>query len=165
MKAIIKNVPGTAMMAWVILCSVSCSSLLDEDLISDRTTDNYYVDEQGYEDLVKSAYSPLREIHKLRGLTLLGTDIFTRPGDPALGGLNQFNEYSAQAINPQDGNAAIYWTFLYAAIARANTALDRASEVSMDDAIKTIRVSEIKFLRALYYFYLVQQFGDIPLPL
>ncbi|PPL01671.1 Starch-binding associating with outer membrane [Parapedobacter indicus] len=165
MKSIIKNISGIALMAWVILTAVSCNGFLEEELISDRTTDNYYVDEQGYEDLVKSAYSPLREIHKLRGLTLLGTDIFTRPGDPALGGLNQFNEYSAQAINPQDGNSAVYWTFLYAAIARANTALDRAPEVSMDDAIKTIRVSEIKFLRALYYFYLVQQFGDIPLPL
>ncbi|HWK58893.1 MAG TPA: RagB/SusD family nutrient uptake outer membrane protein [Parapedobacter sp.] len=161
----IKNILGIALMAWVILSTVSCSGFLEEELVSARTTDNHYVDEQGYEDLVKSAYSPLREIHKLRGLTLLGTDIFTRPGDPALGGLNQFNEYSPQAINPQDGNSAVYWTFLYAAIARTNTAIDRAPGASMNEATKTMRISEIKFLRALYYFYLVQQFGDVPLPL
>src|SRR3546814_17380454 len=35
----------------------------------------------------------------------------------------------------------------------------------MDETIKKIRVAEIKFLRGLSYFYLVQQFGDIPMPL
>jgi len=165
MKAIIKNIPGTAMMAWVILCSVSCSSLLDEDLISDRTTDNYYVDEQGFEDLVKSAYSPLRDIHKQRDLAWLGTDVFTQIGDPVLGGLNGLNEYSPQAINPQTEAVETYWNMLYAAIARTNTGIDRAPAASMNDATKAIRVAEIKFLRAFYYFYLVQQFGDIPLPL
>lgn len=143
----------------------SCSSLLDEDLISDRTTDNYYVDEQGFEDLVKSAYAPLRDIHKQRDLVLLGTDVFTQVGDPALGGLNGLNEYSAQAINPQAEAVETWWNMLYTAIARTNTAVDRAPTVSMNEGIKMARVAEIKFLRALYYFYLVQQFGEIPLPL
>ncbi|MFB2119110.1 RagB/SusD family nutrient uptake outer membrane protein [Parapedobacter sp. 2B3] len=165
MKAIIKNVPGIALMAWVILSTVSCSGLLEEDLVSARTTDNHYVDEQGYDDLVKSAYSPLREIHKLRALTLLGTDVFTQQGDPLLGGLFGLNEYSAQALNPQDGNSGVYWLFLYTSIARTNTAIDRAPGVTMNEDTKKIRVSEVKFLRALYYFYLVQQFGDIPLVL
>src|SRR5690606_26086662 len=48
---------------------------------------------------------------------------------------------------------------------RTNTAIDRAPGASMNEATKTMRISEIKFLRALYYFYLVQQFGDVPLPL
>src|SRR5690554_1931377 len=126
MKAIIKNLSGIALMAWIILGAVSCSGLLEEDLVSARTTDNHYVDEQGYDDLVKSAYSPLREIHKLRALTLLGTDIFTQQGDPTLG-LFGLNEYSAQALNPQDGNSAAYWTYLYRSIARTNIAIDRAS--------------------------------------
>jgi len=138
---------------------------LDEDLISDRTTDNYYVDEQGFEDLVKSAYAPLRDIHKQRDLVLLGTDVFTQIGDPSLGGLNGLNEYSAQAINPQTESVAMYWNMLYAAIARTNTAIDRGPGATMNEGAKAIRAAEIKFLRALYYFYLVQQFGDIPLPL
>lgn len=163
MKAIIKNLPRIILMAWVILCAVSCNSLLNEDLISDRTTDNYYVDEQGFEDLVKSAYAPLRDIHKQRDLIFLGTDVFTQTGDPSLGGLNGFNEYSAQAINPQTETVATYWNMLYAAIARTNTAIDRAPGASMNEGTKAIRVAEIKLLRGLYYFYLVQQFGDIPL--
>lgn len=165
MKAMIKNLSGIALMAWIIVSAVSCSSLLDEDLISDRTTDNYYVDEQGFEDLVKSAYAPLRDIHKQRDLVLLGTDVFTQVGDPLIGGLNGLNEYSAQAINPQADAVDTCWNALYAAIARTNTAVDRAPAVSMNESVKAMRLAEVKFLRALYYFYLVQQFGDIPLPL
>ena len=35
----------------------------------------------------------------------------------------------------------------------------------MDEGLKAIRVAEVKFLRSLSYFYLVQQWGDIPMPL
>lgn len=163
MKTIIKQLSGIGLVTWATLCLVSCSGLLDEELISDRTTDNYYVDEQGFEDLIKSAYAPLRDIHKQRDLVLLGTDIFTQVGDPILGGLNGFNEYSVQAINPQTESVGTYWNMLYAAISRTNTVVDRAEGASMDEGVKAIRVAEAKFLRALYYFYLVQQFGDIPL--
>jgi len=163
MKTIIKQLSDIGLVIWATLCMVSCSGLLDEELISDRTTDNYYVDEQGFEDLIKSAYAPLRDIHKQRDLVLLGTDIFTQVGDPTLGGLNGFNEYSAQAINPQTESVETYWNLLYAAISRTNTAVDRAEGASMDEGVKAIRVAEAKFLRAFYYFYLVQQFGDIPL--
>src|SRR3546814_168010 len=149
MKSIIKKLSGLALMAWVILSVVSCKGFLDEKLVSARTTDNHYIDEQGYDDLVKSAYSPLREIHKLRGLVLLGTDVFTQKGDPALGGLFGINDYSPQALTAQDGNSAIYWTFLYSSIARTNTAIDRAPGATMDETIKKIRVAEIKFLRGL----------------
>src|SRR5690606_38371851 len=106
---------------------------------------------QGFEDLVKSAYSPLRDIHKQRDLAWLGTDVFTQIGDPVLGGLNGLNEYSPQAINPQTEAVETYWNMLYAAIARTNTGIDRAPAASMNDATKAIRVAEIKFLRAFYY--------------
>ncbi len=163
MKTTIKQLASIGPIIGITLCISSCSGLLEEELISDRTTDNYYVDEQGFEDLVKSVYSPLRDIHKERDLVLLGTDVFTQPGDPALGGLTGFNEYSAQAINPQTESVATYWNMVYTAISRANTAIDRAAGVSMNEEIKTARLAEVKFLRALYYFYLVQQFGNIPL--
>jgi len=149
----------------IVLLSFSCNDLLEEKPISDRTTDNYYVDQQGFEDLVKSAYAPLRGIHKQRDLVLLGTDLFTQVGDPELGGLNGLNEYSPQGLNPQSGFLASYWSELYSAIGRTNTAVDRAAGVQMDDEIRAVWLAEAKFLRALYYFYLVEQFGDIPLML
>ncbi|MFC4870850.1 RagB/SusD family nutrient uptake outer membrane protein [Negadavirga shengliensis] len=149
----------------ILLICISCSGLLDENMVSDRTTDNYYVDEQGFEDLVKANYASLRNIHKERELVLLGTDIFTQSGHPDLGGLFGMNEYSPQGLNVQSEAFDTYWKLLYSAIGVANTAIERAANVDMNEATKTIRLGEVKFLRAMYYFYLVEQFGDIPLVL
>jgi len=147
----------------VLLSAVSCNDLLEEKPVSTRTTDSYYVDAQGFNDLVASVYSSLREIHSHRELTLPGTDIFTRVGDPALGNLNSLNEYAPQGIHSQTGAVNSYWELLYKAIGRANTAISRAGRVDMNEDEKAIRLGEAKFLRALYYFYLVQQYGDVPL--
>ncbi len=152
-------------MTATLLLTAGCGDLLDEKLISDQTTDNYYVTEQGFNDLVSSAYSPLRDIHKQRNLTLLGTDIFTQVGDPEVNTYQTMNEYSSQGLNSQTGSVASYWNSLYSAIGRTNTVMDRAATADMDEALKAVRVGEAKFLRAMYYFYLVQQFGDVPLML
>src|SRR5690606_36430943 len=84
-------------------------------------------------------------------------------GDPALGNLNSLNEYAPQGIHSQTGAVNSYWELLYKAIGRANTAISRAGRVDMNEDEKAIRLGEAKFLRALYYFYLVQQYGDVPL--
>jgi starch-binding outer membrane protein, SusD/RagB family len=148
-----------------LIMAFACSGLLDENAITDRTTDNYYVDEQGFNDLVKSIYSPLREIHKERDIVLLGTDIFTQIGDPAVGGLFGMNEYSPQGLNEQLDIFENYWKLLYSTIGRANTAIDRAPGVAMNASLKSVRVAEAKFLRGMFFFYLVQQYGDLPLML
>lgn len=163
MKAFIKYICGTFIALWMVLPFFSCNSLLEEKLIADQTTDNYYVTEQGYEDLVKSAYAPLRNIHRERDITLLGTDLFTQTGDPEIAVMNGINEYSVQELNPQSAMVSACWDSLYSAISRANTAIDRADRASISDAVKTVRIGEARFLRGLYYFYLVQQFGDLPL--
>lgn len=155
----------TTALTATLLLTAGCSDLLEEKLISDQTTDTYYATEQGFNDLVTSAYSPLRDIHKQRDLTLLGTDVFTLVGDPAITTYQSLNEYSSQGLNAQSGAVAAYWNTLYSAIGRTNTVMDRAATADMDDALKAVRVGEAKFLRAMYYFYLVQQFGDVPLML
>lgn len=147
----------------VVMSAVACSDLLDENPVSNRTTESYYVDQQGFNDLVASAYSSLREVHKERTLMLSGTDIFTRPGDPDVGNLNNLNEYAPQGIHSQTEVVNTLWDVLYKAIGRTNTAISRASRVEMDEDEKAVRVGEAKFLRALYYFYLVQQYGAVPL--
>src|SRR5690606_5746819 len=51
-------------------------------------------------------------------------------------------------------------------LGRVNTAISRSGDITtMDETLKATRVSEAKFLRALVLFYLVQQWGDVPMPL
>src|SRR5438046_10740655 len=54
------------------------------------------------------------------------------------------------------------WNNFYRAINTANTALDQAPIVTMDSSAKPERVGELRFLRALYYIYLVHMFGPLP---
>src|SRR5207245_3309229 len=53
----------------------------------------------------------------------------------------------------------------YAAMNTANAVVGRAPVVDMDSSRKAQRVAEARFLRALYYFVLVQMYGPVTLTL
>ena len=154
------------------LLLVGCKkSWLDEYNPASRTTDNYYADPVGYDGLVTSCYPLLRDITQQRNLTLKGTDIFTAGGwsgifyNQANQSGNPLDQYDAR-FNSSIGNLQNLWDLLYREINRCNAVIGRADAViGMDAAKKAIRVSEAKFLRSLCYFWAVQQWGDIPMPL
>lgn len=52
---------------------------------------------------------------------------------------------------------------MYAGIAKCNLALSKIGEFnSITDVEKTNMLAEVRTMRALYYFYLVRMFGDVP---
>lgn len=67
--------------------------------------------------------------------------------------------------DPQNGNVTNAWTTLFTGVTAASSAIDRISETNIDGSLKARLIGEAKFLRALYYFYLVQIFGEVPLVL
>ena len=159
-------------LALLVIAGPGCKKdYLDETPVSTLTTDVYYKTEAGYEDLVKSCYPLLRNIHQHRSLVLLGTDIFAANGynDPKFattpanaGALHQYDA----SLNASLDDFRTLWTLLYTELGRVNTAIGRADAVAgMSEVLKNTRVSEAKFLRGLTLFYLVQQWGDVPMPL
>jgi len=157
--------------AVLLLSQSSCKDdFLVEKPVTSLTTDTYYKTAAGFEDLVRSCYPLLRDIHQNRVLVLNGTDVFTSSAGwnpDAKGTVNQPSPYDVYDVR---FNAAIpelqsLWQFLYAEIARTNTVISRAPLITnMAAALKDVRVAEAKFLRALALFYAVQQWGDIPMP-
>lgn len=152
--------------------TIGCKKkFLDESAVSTLTTDAYYKTDAGFEDLVKSCYPLLRNIYQARQLVLNGTDLYSPSGygDPkfaaAPANAGALVQYDA-GLNPSLDDLRVLWTLLYAEVARTNTVVTRAEDITtMPDASKATRVSEAKFLRSLCYFYLVQQWGDVPMPL
>ena len=161
------------LVAGLLLVSMSCKdSFLDENPKSTLTTDVYYKTEAGFEDLIRACYPLLRNIHQNRVLVLNGTDLFSSQSG-----------WNPSAVNGKETPTSLYdvydtrfnatlpelqslWAILYAEIARTNTAISRADGITtMAAALKDTRVAEAKFLRALCFFYAVQQWGDIPMPL
>jgi len=57
------------------------------------------------------------------------------------------------------------WQQHYAAIKKANIAIDTIPHIKFDATLNKRLVAEAKFLRALYYFNLVRLYGDVPLVL
>lgn len=152
-------------MALIALTAQSCSDFLDESLVSDVSAGSYYTTAAGLEDAVDATYSFLREIHsneRAYMLTVFGTDTHTNGAD---GGYKSFNFYD-NGLNPAVNILDQQWTFLYRGINQANAVLNRSEAVTdMSDEIKTRRQAEARFLRAYYYFYLVQTWGDVYLTL
>ena len=70
------------------------------------------------------------------------------------------------SIDPTNSYVNSVWNALFNGITRANDVVDKvgASE-SISSALKTRVTGEAKFLRAYYYFYLVQLWGEVPLVL
>lgn len=160
------------LIGFVLALSSCKDAFLTETPVSTLTTDAYYKTEAGFEDLIRSCYPLLRNIHQNRILVLNGTDIFANQGgwnpSSVTGKENlpsQYDVYDAR-FNATIPEVQTLWQLLYAEIGRTNTAISRADAVTYAvPATKDVRVSEAKFLRALCLFYAVQQWGDVPMPL
>jgi starch-binding outer membrane protein, SusD/RagB family len=63
------------------------------------------------------------------------------------------------------GEVENIWSTCYKTINVCNTVIQSAENIKMDEKRKARAVAEAKFIRALAYYWLVQQFGDIPLML
>lgn len=150
----------------ILLGNAGCKDYLNEISISTTTSDTYYTTANGYNDLIRSCYPLLRTITQERDLVLQGTDIFSKvPWDGSAAVQNAENAYDA-TLNSTLPSLQMLWDLLYQEIGRCNTAVTRAPDVNgIDEGELAIRVAEARFLRAYAYFQLVQQWGDVPMPL
>jgi hypothetical protein len=82
---------------------------------------------------------------------------------------NFYNSYYTNNLAQTLGGAfagAEHWSPLYSYIFRCNAAIEGVQASSgLSPAIKQQLLGEAKLLRAFYYFYLVNLFGDVPLAL
>ncbi|HTE31969.1 MAG TPA: RagB/SusD family nutrient uptake outer membrane protein [Chryseolinea sp.] len=149
------------LVALMALCVQSCSDYLDETLVSGVAAGSYYSTPAGFDDAVDATYSFLREIYseeRAYSLSVFGTDTHTNGAD---GGWKSFNYYD-NGLNAGADILREQWTNLYKGINQANAVIGRADGVAgLDEVVKTQRVAEAHFLRAFYYFYLVQTWGDV----
>ena len=148
----------------IMLGTASCSDLLKETVVSSISND-YIATTPGFIAATNAAYTPLRSFYATeRGLTMseYGTDIYSAGAD---GSFKGFHFYDSQLTSSVSILAEL-WDETYKGINTINAVIDRAPSVTgLSDAVKTQRVGEMKYLRAHYYFILVQQFGPLDLRL
>lgn len=157
-----KSLKTISLLAF-LLVSQSCSDLLEEKVVSSISND-YINTPKGFEDAAKAAYSSLRNYYGTQqGLTITeyGTDLYATGAD---GGYKGFHFYDAQ-LQPTVDYLALIWDETYRGINVCNAVIERAPAATVADGIKKQRVAEMKYLRAHYYFLLMQQFGGVDLRL
>ncbi|WP_341836165.1 RagB/SusD family nutrient uptake outer membrane protein [Chitinophaga pollutisoli] len=145
----------------VLMIMSSCSKFLDKKPLSTISPNNYYKNEA-------EANSALAGIYAICGMEFMwGGRIPIRH--------NASTDESFYSVTNQlvgvwwfnyDGSDPVVtemWTWLYAGIERANMFLANIGATDMDAAKKTAFIGEAKFLRAWYYFTLVQYWGGVPL--
>lgn len=147
-----------------MLVGQSCQDVLKENVISGISND-YISTPAGFNAAINSAYATLRGFYGTQqGLTVTeyGTDLYATGAD---GGYKGFHFYDAQ-LNSQVDWLKNIWDELYRGINTCNAVIERApSATGITDALKKQRVAEMKFLRAHYYFLLLQQWGGVDLRL
>ncbi len=146
-----------------LLTSPGCVDL-EENLVGVLTS-SFYATPAGLDAAVNGTYAELRSFfgrEESMGLSQLGTDTWTN-GDQ--GAKKHFNRYDA-AVNAADSWVRSPWQAFYRGINTANAVIDRAESIQgMDPNVKATRIAEARFLRALFYFQLVQMYGDLHLTL
>ncbi|HSC38702.1 MAG TPA: RagB/SusD family nutrient uptake outer membrane protein, partial [Chitinophagaceae bacterium] len=151
-----------ALGAPALVFSPGCNKKLQENPQS-VLTPAFFSTLQGFQSGLDAAYGGTRNLWGTENLfttTCIGTDEFITGND---GTGNNINYYSS-GYNPGDGKLNALWNSCYTFINTCNGLIDNAPNiVGLDETKKAGMVAEAKFLRANYYFVLVQFWGNITL--
>lgn len=155
-----KNISILSIIALSLLIfTTSCDDLLDEYNPSGLTAEAVYTTPEGFESLVNAAYSYQRWLYgkeEAFNMTEMGTDLWMSAAGDVWPDLTTYT-------NLQGTNAPIttLWTQLYAAVNLTNAGINRIADAGYTPSIRTQREAELRFLRAFYYYHIVETWGGV----
>ena len=88
--------------------------------------------------------------------------LFDHLGDIAYG-YDQYPEFPYGTYTDRTGNVSSKWQTTYEGVQRANGVIRQVMAMTnIDESVKAEAIAEAKFMRALYYFTLLDLFGGVP---
>ncbi len=129
---------------------------------------SFFITEDDYKQAVTGAYRPLQALYSdayvMGEMRSDNTHYIFKSNDR--GGQNvQKENISAFTDVSTNGYTKNKYVNCYSGIAKANAVLTRIDKAAISDAVRKNVKGQAEFLRAFYYFELVQYFGDVPLHL
>ncbi len=160
-----KKIPKIFLTLFVLVFA-ACNDFLQEDLQGTYSNATFYKTEAHALLAITGVYNSASFTSTDNDLWVFG-DVAS--DDAIKGGLAgdqsdiQFiDEFTYSANN---GSMEKFWKHYYEGISRANYLLYYGGDIQMDVALRSRILGEAKFLRAYFYFNLVNVFGSIPLKL
>ncbi|MCD8044983.1 MAG: RagB/SusD family nutrient uptake outer membrane protein [Tannerellaceae bacterium] len=140
----------------------SCD-FLDETAYNKVTVGNFYTTKDGITNGVNGLYSTLRKLYIDEYFIYMcegPTDI-----QLCINGPDQFRDWT---IDASSSTVASLWNNCYQSINQCNAVLEALQTYEyegMSEELQERFIAEALFIRAHFYYHLVQQFGDVPMPL
>jgi tetratricopeptide (TPR) repeat protein len=147
------------------LLTTGCKKFINKEIVGDYPETEFYKTQAQAILAINAAYQPLAFTNANNNRIWVFGDVAS--DDSEKGGIagdqadieliDQFN------ITPINGNLEAVWSLLYEGITRSNIVIMKVPSINMDAVLQTRILGEAKFLRAWYYFTLVNVFGDVPI--
>lgn len=153
--------------AAVLVLSVSCTNLDEKEVLYDQVTqDDFFTTDAEYLAALGAAYTNLYgtfgnadNIMPLQEVTSDEIVVPTRGADWGDGG--HWVRLKTHTYNPDDPRPLNSWNVLYAGVNTCNRVLSIFEPLGTDQS--KIYIAELKALRAVYYYWLLDLFGNVPL--
>ncbi|MCV9389290.1 RagB/SusD family nutrient uptake outer membrane protein [Reichenbachiella ulvae] len=144
----------------MVVLSTGCEEFLDVPVEDRYVSENFFNDPANVSLMVNDVYVSLKRgglFSNGIGQNAITSDIQRTAQFNSQGGLGTYTHSAS--------NAALtnIWQGMYQGIAKANNVLEEIEKHVPADLDVSDQIGEVRFIRALYYFNLVQLFGDVPL--
>ena len=150
----------------VLFSSVSCNDFLDELPTGTMTTDS---DLKNYESALALTHNVYRNVRVTnRNVTGWGCGTmllleYMTGKCSSENSQSNFKDFQDLTVSSRTTYLEDWWRYCYEGIADCNLALEKLPEFqTLSDSQLSRFLGEAKFMRAMYYFYLVRIFGDVP---
>ena len=157
-------------MGCLCIMAFGCrDSFLDLTPVSNANAANFYKTRKDFDIAVNAAYATLYVMYGPESVSSYCaeqlSDNCTMYSVSAFGIITASDRQVYKDYNVQPSNTVNYtlWQQSYNSLFNVNIVLDKIEGASLDAGYKTEVKAEMMFLRALYYFAMVQTWGDIPL--
>jgi len=149
-----------------IIVNVGCTKdFLNRNPESNMSTGNFYKSKEDFVLALNAAYSQLYTIYDpLSAMSFCGEQMSDNATIYNIAG-NQSEQTAFKDYSLMANNSVVYrfWQEAYKAIFQTNIVISNIQAADLDESFKMQAESEMKFLRALFYFNTVRMFGGVPL--
>jgi starch-binding outer membrane protein, SusD/RagB family len=153
-----KIINSVILVTAIFVVGTGCKKLLEESPQSGLVP-SYFNSPAGVLAAITGVYNDIRNAWGTEGFSaqmVAGTD--EHMAGASASGI-QFYNYNGLSSGSMSGG---WWNTAYTDINTLNGAIQYGEQIA-DPATKKAYIAQAKFLRAFWYFHLVQAFGDVPL--
>ena len=145
-----------------MVCSIvltGCDDFLTPDNKSSVTDTDYFSTASGFQSLVYDAYAQLIDIYNSTDVPVYfnsGTDLYHDGRNDIDAALHRWSNFT-----PEHGKVKTFYTDCYDGIRSCLSIQYYASAANVSDDVKQKAIDEGRFIQALFYYLLVNNYGEI----